>query len=180
MVDGHGGDDVSAGPDPRRVMLRAAAPEDVDAVRALVARTVLHTYGPFSPSVRAAAAEQGTAALVGAGLDFAGAWLAVPPGNGPPLGVVWTGGDLLRELFIDPPAQGRGLGRLLLHVAEREIAARGHALARLDVAEPNAAARRFYAARGWRENGRTLHGRWDFALIAMVKALPPAGRPDPA
>ena len=161
-------------------LLRAVRPEDTDAVRALVARGILAAYAPFSPQVRQVAEREGIAALVKADLGFAGAWLAVEQGaEAVPLGVVWTTGDLLRELFVDPSAQGRGLGGLLLHVGEQEIAARGHALARLDVAAPNARARAFYAAHGWRDSGTAPPGRWDFAMIGMAKALTPADRRDP-
>lgn len=172
----HGRDDVIA--------LRALRPDDVDTARALVARTMLATYGPFSPRVRAVVAEQGMAALVAADLAFSGAWVAVDAGGaggeaGPERirGLVWTQADLLRELFVEPAGQGRGIGSLLLHVAEREIAARGHAEARLNVAAPNARARRFYAAHGWRDSAAAAPARWDFAMIEMTKALRPADRP---
>lgn len=160
------------------ISLHAVGPRDVDGVRSLVAGTLLATYGPFSPAVRRMAAEEGMAALVSARLDFAGAWLAREDA-GRLVGVVWTRDDLLRELFVAPSAQRQGIGRLLLHVAEREIAARGHGRARLDVAEPNAAARAFYAAQGWRETGASGPARWDFAMIGMEKALLPAAPPDP-
>ncbi|XKG58132.1 GNAT family N-acetyltransferase [Caenispirillum salinarum] len=159
--------------------LRAVRPEDVDAVRSLVARTVIETYGAFCPEV-AEAARRDPAGFISARLTFLGGWMAARSDGGGALAVVLTEGDLLQELFVAPEAQGRGVGRLLLAVAEREIFGRGHDVARLHVAEPNAGARRFYVAHGWTATAiRTPHPRWDFAMIEMRKGRTPPDRPRP-
>lgn len=150
--------------------ISALLPEHLDAARALVARTVIATYGPFCPDLKAAA-ERDPAGVVSLGLSLEGAWMAWQDDRA--VGLVLTTGDLLRELFVAPESQGQGFGRLLLFVAEREIGLRGHAAARLDVAEPNTRARAFYAAAGWHATERRYpHPRWGFALIEMRKALP--------
>lgn len=155
--------------------LRAVQPEDVDQARALVARTVIATYGPFCPDLKATA-ERDPAAILSAALRLEQAWMLWAERRA--LGIVLTQGDLLRELFVAPEAQGRGCGRLLLFVAEREIAARGMAAARLDVAGPNARARSFYAAHGWTEAKRQYrHPRWGFDMLEMRKALSPPESP---
>lgn len=59
-----------------------------------------------------------------------------------PAGSLWA-------LYVDPPAQGAGVGDALLAHAEREMTAGGHAEAVLWVFTEGAQARRFYEARGW-------------------------------
>jgi GNAT superfamily N-acetyltransferase len=53
----------------------------------------------------------------------------------------------LRTLYVDPVAQGAGLGTRLLAEAERAGARE------LEVFEANGHGRRFYEARGWRDDG---------------------------
>ncbi|MFO1238356.1 MAG: GNAT family N-acetyltransferase [Alphaproteobacteria bacterium] len=77
--------------------------------------------------------------------------------------------NYLWHLYVDPLAQRRGVGRALNAAALAEIAARGAAKAWLDVLEPNAKARAFYAALGWRESGRERTERYD--LIIMERDL---------
>lgn len=161
-------------------ILRAVQTADVDAVRSLVARTVIETYGAFCPEV-AECARRDPAGFISAKLTFLGGWLAASSETGAVLGVVLTDGDLLQELFVTPDAQGQGVGRLLLAVAEREIFGRGHDAGRLDVAEPNARARRFYAAHGWSETAtQAPHPRWGFAMIGMRKGRSLPGTAHPA
>jgi len=62
----------------------------------------------------------------------------------------------LRQLFVDPPAQGQGVGAALLAKA-KGLMPTGFFL-NTDVA--NAAARRFYEARGLRLEGVAPHPRW--------------------
>ncbi|BCW90085.1 hypothetical protein sos41_32530 [Alphaproteobacteria bacterium SO-S41] len=59
--------------------------------------------------------------------------------------------NYLWHLYVDPLAQRRGVGRALNTAALAEIKARGADKAWLDVLRPNAKARAFYAALGWRE-----------------------------
>ncbi len=73
--------------------------------------------------------------------------------------------DYLWHLYVDPAFQRRGVGRALLRHAERAIAARGHASARLDVLARNAKALAFYAAEGWVETGRETDGGLDYVLM---------------
>jgi ribosomal protein S18 acetylase RimI-like enzyme len=53
----------------------------------------------------------------------------------------------LRTLYVDPPAQGAGVGTQLLAEAERTGARE------LEVLEANGHGRHFYEARGWRDAG---------------------------
>jgi len=52
-------------------------------------------------------------------------------------------------IYVDPSAQGHGVGRALIEYALRELAARGYRVAVLWVFEANTAARGFYERTGW-------------------------------
>jgi GNAT superfamily N-acetyltransferase len=68
----------------------------------------------------------------------------------------------LRTLYVDPVAQGAGVGTRLLTEAEAAGARE------LEVFETNGHGRRFYEARGWREAGPS--GAWlDRPLLRYTK-----------
>jgi GNAT superfamily N-acetyltransferase len=58
-------------------------------------------------------------------------------------------------IYVDPPAQGRGLGRALLDAASAELRAAGFEPLVLWVLTANAQGRGFYQACGWRPDGET-------------------------
>ena len=62
------------------------------------------------------------------------------------LGEVWA-------IYVDPEAQGRGVGRALLDAGVRGLATRGFGEAILWVFEANAPARGFYERMGWAPDG---------------------------
>jgi ribosomal protein S18 acetylase RimI-like enzyme len=70
-------------------------------------------------------------------------------------------GELL-ALYVDPPAQGAGVGRALLAAGEDRLRALGCDRAVLCVFLRNERARAFYAAHGWRpeEPEVVLDDRW--------------------
>lgn len=70
-------------------------------------------------------------------------------------------GELL-AVYVDPPAQGAGLGRGLLAAGEAELRALGCERAVLCVFARNERARAFYAAHGWRQEEPevVLDDRW--------------------
>ena len=80
------------------------------------------------------------------------------PGDGPLLGyvVAWFAADEseIANIAVAPAARGRGVGAMLLDAALAEAVRRGAATTYLEVRESNAAARRLYASRGFRELGR--------------------------
>jgi ribosomal-protein-alanine N-acetyltransferase len=57
---------------------------------------------------------------------------------------------MIEDLWIDPPFQGAGIGRQLLHAQLAAIAADGYRTASLECLETNVGARRFYERQGWR------------------------------
>jgi ribosomal protein S18 acetylase RimI-like enzyme len=78
----------------------------------------------------------------------------------------------LHAIYVDPPAQGAGVGTALLADAERRLRERGFDRALLAVFEANGLARAFYRARGWRdEDPLVVHeDRWA-PEIHMLKDL---------
>ncbi len=62
------------------------------------------------------------------------------------LGEVWA-------IYVDPEAQGRGVGRALMDAGMRGLATRGFREAILWVFEANASARGFYERMGWAPDG---------------------------
>jgi GNAT superfamily N-acetyltransferase len=69
------------------------------------------------------------------------------------VGVVQVVGDEIKGLYVEPAAQGAGLGATLLDFACERLRAAGYAQAMLWVFEPNGHARGFYERRGWVADG---------------------------
>jgi GNAT superfamily N-acetyltransferase len=89
-----------------------------------------------------------------------GAWVAELEGR--VVGVVQVGPDpqaadgttgRLRGLYVDPAAQGAGLGAALHDHADAQLRAAGFATATLEVFTANGHARGFYERRGWAPDG---------------------------
>jgi GNAT superfamily N-acetyltransferase len=109
--------------------------------------------------------------------------MTVAEDGGVLLGVVQPMGDEVNGLWVDPAAQGRGLGTALLRHAERQIAAAGHGRAWLTCSGFNRGAVRFYLARGYREVGRETKDRGGGVveeLLTFERRLPPAGQAEPS
>ena len=62
-------------------------------------------------------------------------------------------GNELRAIYVDPPAQGAGVGSALLDAAVEALRANGHAEAFLWTFEANGLARAFYERHGWEADG---------------------------
>lgn len=75
------------------------------------------------------------------------------------LGVVQPMDDEVNGLWVDPPAQGRGVGTLLLRHAERLIAVSGLSKSWLTCSGYNPRGCRFYLSRGYLETGRQTKER---------------------
>ena len=71
------------------------------------------------------------------------------------LGLTSTDGREVADLWVHPSFQRRGIGSLLLQVAEAEIQLAGHHTVWLCYTEYNVAAPRFYRAHRYTEAGRT-------------------------
>jgi GNAT superfamily N-acetyltransferase len=99
-------------------------------------------------------------------------------------GSVWVAGDhvdgvvvlldapghlLLDNVAVDPDAQGKGIGRLLIAFAEAEARRRGHAELRLYTHQLMTENIALYARTGWEETGRGEQG--GFARVFFRKRL---------
>ena len=94
-----------------------------------------------------------------------GTWVAERHGR--VVGTVLVGFDgrrgWLNYLAVDPDLRGRGLGRHLVHVAERDLAGRGCPKVNLQIRHDNVGARGFYEALGY----------VDDRVVSLGKRLPP-------
>jgi GNAT superfamily N-acetyltransferase len=72
---------------------------------------------------------------------------------GSPVGFASLSAGWLRNLFVLPAEWGRGAGAALHDEAVALLRRYGGAIAQLWVLEANERARRFYGARGWRDDG---------------------------
>ena len=71
------------------------------------------------------------------------------------LGLTSADGCEVADLWVHPSFQRRGIGSMLLQVAEEEIQLAGHYTSRLCYTEYNVAAPCFYRAHGYTEAGRS-------------------------
>lgn len=102
--------------------------------------------------------------------------MAVAATDGVVVGIVQPAGDEVNGLWVDPTAQGRGIGSDLLQHAEKVIAAAGHGRAWLTCSGFNPRGCRFYLTRGYREVGRETKTRSGGVVEEMrifEKTLPP-------
>ena len=135
--------------------LRPATMADVDAVASIwhdgwrdghlghVPAALLAIRTPESFRERAADQVDGTVVAVRAGVVA---------------GFVMVHGDEVEQVYVDAAHRGGGVSDLLLAEAERLVAAGGHGRAWLAVVAGNERARRFYARRGWRDEGPFQYG----------------------
>ena len=86
------------------------------------------------------------------------------------LGLTSTDGREVADLWIHPSFQRRGIGSVLLQVAEEEIRLAGHHTARLCYTEYNVAAPCFYRTHGYTEAGRSP-GRLPCGIVRDVVAM---------
>lgn len=144
---------------PEKFQIRRYAEADEAPLWLLVDTVTAETYGRILPE--GFAPDRDT--------DWQPAWIAED--SGAIVAVMLTGADWLDDLWIAATHRSQGLGGRLLDLAEAEIAARGHRLARLRLVVVNARALRFYSDRGWRENRRYLHERLGLEMVEMTKAV---------
>ncbi|MFI2652311.1 GNAT family N-acetyltransferase [Micromonospora fulviviridis] len=142
----------------RPVRVRQAVPADADRVAAVFLACWHRSYVDLLPaSVQARYDAAGAVALWRRVLAAVPNHVLVADVSGDGVrGVVRFGADPddarhghVFSLYVDPDAQGLGLGRTLLHAAAGKLRAIGYATATLWVFAGNDAARAFYAAQGW-------------------------------
>ena len=139
-------------------MIRAATEADAPVIADIQARTWRWAYGDFiAPDDMPVAAERVPAWRE----HIAGGAIRVFDQDGAVVGYSAVQDDELASLYVDPSAQGAGVGSRLLADAEERIRAAGHARAWLYVYADNALGRAFYEHQGWAAVGGLVGaGKW--------------------
>lgn len=149
-------DGVGAG-----IALRRATPADAEPIAGISVRAWNHAYGEFlDPQVLAqrtveSQAERWREALAGTETVTMVAVVAERIAGYATVGASHDGDAApsvgqLGALYVDPPAQGAGLGTQLLADAVERLVAGGFTVATLWVFEENGLGRAFYERHGWR------------------------------
>lgn len=144
------------------VSVRTATPGDLEAVLLVGHRTWWATYLPLTGSdyVEAGLAKWWTPQELLPQIEAGRVLLAEQ--DGVVVGMASAGpyeGDLvLFKLYVQPEAQGHGVGTALLDRVLAEARRGGHQIIRLPYLDGNDSARGFYAARGFRETHRERTG----------------------
>ena len=101
--------------------------------------------------------------------DWSGGWVAL---DGDTItGMVKTFEDRVEDLWVVRDRRSQGIGARLLAHAEREIADRGHRVARLRTVASNQRTRAFYAREGWKEIRAFPHETLGTEMIELQKEL---------
>ena len=154
----------------RDIILRAARPEDLAALCAILYDTFESTWRPNITEAAAQAFIQDDrpAAYVGArGLHF---WVAEAANE--IVGFVDWEGDFVNALHVRSAHARQGIGRRLMDHAEGQIGRAGFASARLETDTFNRRSQAFYAARGYREAGRYPDEEWNSGLTTILLMKP--------
>jgi GNAT superfamily N-acetyltransferase len=131
-------------------VIRAATEADAPALAEIQARAWRWAYSDFvdydDMPVAAERLERWRGHVAGGGVR-------VFDQDGTVVGYASVAADQLTSLYVDPAAQGAGVGGRLLDDALDRLRAAGHAVAWLWVFIANAQGRAFYERRGWRVIG---------------------------
>lgn len=146
-------------------MIRPATVHDAGAIAGLQLRSWHHAYAEIvDPAMLAEHTLESRRARWAQWLDpeaDAHRHTLVFVQDGPPAGFVALGDGEVSAIYVDPPAQGAGVGTALLSAAEDGLRADGCTEAFLWVLAGNGLGRRFYEARGWAlVGGSERNDRW--------------------
>ena len=150
-------------------MIRAATEADAPAIAEIQARAWRWAYSDFL--------DEDAMPVPSERLEFwqdvvAGGTLRVFDQDGVVAGYAYVTGDQLEGLYVDPGAQGAGVGAALHDDALARIAATGHERAWLYVFVDNAQGRAFYEHRDWRREGEPVREpHWHGAAYRYERAL---------
>jgi GNAT superfamily N-acetyltransferase len=128
-------------------VIRRATPDDAAAIAAVQARSWRHAYADIVEPERMPDPERQAprfAERIAAGAD-----VYVFEQDARIAGFAALDGNELRAIYVDPPAQGAGVGSALLAAAVDRLRAAGHDEAFLWTFEANGLARAFYERHGW-------------------------------
>jgi GNAT superfamily N-acetyltransferase len=139
-------------------VIRRASPADAPAIAAVQARAWRHAYADIVDPERMPTVEQQAPRWV-VHMESGGE-VDVWDQDGRVVGFATAGpgrddaseGELY-AIYVDPPAQGAGVGAALLAAAEQSLRDAGHGAAILWTFEANGLARAFYERHGWQADG---------------------------
>lgn len=148
------------------LVVRPAGPGDAEALAQVRIRSWRAAYAGIVPAAALAALDLTAESERWRGVLSTArpAWVRVAFVGTPPVLVGWLvagparGDDLaglgeILAIYVDPEAQGRGVGRALMETGLRGLQTRGYPEAILWVFEANAPARGFYERMGWAADG---------------------------
>jgi ribosomal protein S18 acetylase RimI-like enzyme len=140
------------------LIIRDMRDDEADAVAGMVRGLALHIGTEFTPKLTGNALSQARDLIDVVVAEDVGVLL------GASLGLMtfstWRGakGLYVVDLFVEPQARGRNIGRLLLRSQARRFAGKGAQFVKLEVDETNRGAERFYARLGFvKKAGDRLH-----------------------
>jgi GNAT superfamily N-acetyltransferase len=160
-------------------VIRAATPLDAPAIAGVQVRAWFRGYSDIIDPVRLAEMTAAEREPVWRDAAARGIEVAVFDQDGVIAGAVATGaardddagphtGELY-ALYVDPPAQGAGVGTRLVAHAVDTLQAAGHADAVLWTFAANALGRRFYETRGWHADGEAVQRAGDLAPVVRYR-----------
>ena len=135
--------------------VRPARTDEAEVLLAIQRDAAVAAYGHIFPAERFPFPDDGVRAQWDERLADAGVEVIVAERAGNPVGVIACAPESLEALYVQPRAQGEGVGSLLHDEALARRRSRGDAFCRLWTLEENRAGRCFYERRGWRLDGRT-------------------------
>jgi GNAT superfamily N-acetyltransferase len=128
-------------------VIRRATPDDAEAIARVHVATSQFAYADILPGEQIAAMTVADKVSEWQELLGEGGVVWVAEVEGAVAGFASLDGEHLTSLYVDPVAQGAGVGTTLLAEAQRAGART------LDVLADSGQARMFYAARGWTDAG---------------------------
>jgi ribosomal protein S18 acetylase RimI-like enzyme len=155
---------------PADILIRPAAPEDADALKAILRDTFESTWLPqLTPKAAETYRRDDRPAAY---VDERGALFLVAEVDGEVVGFVDRDGDFVNALHVLASHARSGVGGRLMDHAEAAMAAAGHARARLETDTFNTRSQAFYAKRGYREAGRYPDQEWNSGLTTLLLVKP--------
>jgi GNAT superfamily N-acetyltransferase len=165
--------------------IRAARPDDAETLFTIHRESATTAYVELFPPDRYGFPDSQMRKVWAEALRSEDHSVLIAERAGSPVGFATVSPGWLRNLFVLPAEWGSGAGAAL-HDEALALLRRHGAVAQLWVLEANERARRFYEARGWRDDGgrsrsefppHPLELRYALRLVAGRRAQP--GRPIP-
>jgi GNAT superfamily N-acetyltransferase len=168
--------------------IRAAEPDDAETLFAIHRESAMTAYVEIFPPDRYRFPDAEMREVWAGALRDAATSVLIAERSGSPVGFATVSPGWLRNLFVRPAEWGRGAGAALHDEAVGVLRRGGGSIARLWVLEANERARRFYEARGWRDDGgrsrsefppHPLELRYALRLGEGLRAQPGRTHPKP-